>query len=199
MSLLRARAHTAALAIAAVALVAPKAQTQQPASEVGPKIGEMAPDFTFSGATRYGLLRDKHTLSSYRGNTVVLAFFPAARTRGCTVQMEAYRDQYATLFNNGRKVVVIGISVDPDTTLHSWARDAAFPMLFATDQGGEVGSLYGAYMPDRKVENRLLYVIDEQGKIAYKATPFRAMAADSYSELGDVVDKLSPPPAEGKP
>ena len=31
--------------------------------------------------------------------------------------MEAYRDQYATLFNNGRGVVVLGMSVDPDTTL----------------------------------------------------------------------------------
>ena len=51
--------------------------------------------------------------------------------------MEAYRDQYATLFNNGRKVVVIGISADPDTTLASWARDEQFPMLFASDAGGK--------------------------------------------------------------
>lgn len=199
MSLSGARALSAALALAATALLATKSEAQQPAPEVGPKVGDIAPDFTFTGATRYGLLRDQHKLSSFRGNTVVLAFFPAARTRGCTVQMEAYRDQYATLFNNGRKVVVIGISVDADTTLHSWAREAAFPMLFATDPAGQVGSLYGAYMPDRKVENRLLFVVDEQGKIAYKATPFRAMAEDSYAELGAVVDKLSPPPAEGKP
>jgi len=38
--------------------------------------------------------------------------------------MEAYRDQYATLFNNGRKVVVLGISVDADTTLASWTQVA---------------------------------------------------------------------------
>ena len=38
--------------------------------------------------------------------------------------MEAYRDQYATLFNNGRKVVVIGISVDADTCL-LYTSDAA--------------------------------------------------------------------------
>jgi hypothetical protein len=41
--------------------------------------------------------------------------------------MEAYRDQYATLFNNGRKVVVVGISVDPDTALASWARGLGLP------------------------------------------------------------------------
>jgi peroxiredoxin len=42
----------------------------------------MAPDFTLPGATRYGRLRDPVTLSSLRGNTVVLAFFIKARTRG---------------------------------------------------------------------------------------------------------------------
>lgn len=42
----------------------------------------MAPDFTLPGATRYGRLRDPVTLSSLRGNTVVLAFFVKARTRG---------------------------------------------------------------------------------------------------------------------
>jgi peroxiredoxin len=61
--------------------------------------------------------------------------------------MEAYRDQYATLFNNGRKVTVLGISVDADTTLASWARDEDFPVLFASDPGGKVGQLYARTMP----------------------------------------------------
>jgi len=112
--------------------------------------------------------------------------------------MEAYRDQYATLFNNGRNVVVIGVSVDPDTALFSWARDAAFPMLFASDHDGKVGTLYGAYNPQNKVDNRSLYVIAPDGRIAYKAQPFRQMSADAYTELGAVVDSLSPP-AEAKP
>jgi thioredoxin-dependent peroxiredoxin len=40
------------------------------------------------------------------------------------VQMNAYRDQYATLFKDGRGVVLIAISADPDTALASWARDS---------------------------------------------------------------------------
>ena len=107
--------------------------------------------------------------------------------------MEAYRVQYATLFNNGRNVAVIGISVDPDTALRSWARDAAFPMLFASDAGGKVGTSYGAYNPQNGLDNRSLYVVGPDGKIAYKVTPFRQMVADAYTELGAVVDKLSPP------
>jgi peroxiredoxin len=113
--------------------------------------------------------------------------------------MEAYRDQYATLFNNGRKVTVIGISVDPDTTLASWAKDAAFPVVFASDPDGAVGTLYGAYVVERKTDNRSLYVIGPDGKIVYKAQPFRQMAQDAYTELGEVIDKLSPPAPSGGP
>ena len=112
--------------------------------------------------------------------------------------MEAYRDQYATLFNNGRKVVVIGISVDADSTLANWARESDFPMVFASDAGGRVGESYGANVEANKIDNRSLYVIDPQGKIAYKAQPFRVLAADAYTELADVIDKLSPPPSSDK-
>jgi len=53
-----------------------------PAALPGPAVGQPAPDFTLSGATRYGLLRMPVRLSDYRGQTVVLAFFYKARTKG---------------------------------------------------------------------------------------------------------------------
>ena len=107
--------------------------------------------------------------------------------------MEAYRDQYATLFNNGRDVVVIGVSVDADTTLASWARDASFPFLFGSDVGGVVGRRYAAFDEKNRVDNRSLYVIGPDGRIAYHTKAFRQMAADAYTELGAVVDRLAPP------
>ncbi|MFV2007715.1 MAG: hypothetical protein ACC667_09725 [Longimicrobiales bacterium] len=45
-------------------------------------IGEMAPDFVLTGATRYGVLQDPVRLSDFRGEVVVLAFFFRVRTRG---------------------------------------------------------------------------------------------------------------------
>lgn len=82
---IRAR-HFAAPALALLFLLpaspARAQQAPQPAAELGPKVGEMAPDFALPAATRYGLLRDQVTLSGLRGNTVVLAFFPKARTKG---------------------------------------------------------------------------------------------------------------------
>ena len=113
------------------------ASSQAGAAAAGPAVGEQAPDFSLTAVTRYGALAQPVHLADLRGQTVVLAFFYKARTKGLTVQMEAYRDQYATLFNNGQKVVVLAVSVDPDTALVSWARDESFPMLFASDPGGE--------------------------------------------------------------
>jgi hypothetical protein len=48
----------------------------------GPAVGSVAPDFTLVGATRYGLLKTPVRLSDFRGQTVVLAFFYQARTKG---------------------------------------------------------------------------------------------------------------------
>jgi hypothetical protein len=80
--------RTFAVAVVAAltgSLTTAQAQQTTPApapAPTGPTVGEMAPDFTLPGATRYGRLRDPVNLSSYRGSTVVLAFFVKARTRG---------------------------------------------------------------------------------------------------------------------
>jgi peroxiredoxin Q/BCP len=83
---LRVRSQVAALAtgIALVSGGAQAARAQQPAAPPAPtpEVGTMAPDFTIAGATRYGLLRDSVRLSNFRGQTVVLAFFFKARTKG---------------------------------------------------------------------------------------------------------------------
>ena len=79
------------LALAVVALSqAPRARAQGntqasppgAAASASPPVGAMAPDFTLPGATRYGLLKAPVHLSDYRGQTVVLAFFYQARTKG---------------------------------------------------------------------------------------------------------------------
>jgi len=84
------RARRAALTVGAVASlvmlggVARAQQTAAPAAAVatGPAVNDVAPDFTLTGATRFGVLRTPVTLADYRGRTVVLAFFYQARTKG---------------------------------------------------------------------------------------------------------------------
>jgi peroxiredoxin len=105
--------------------------------------------------------------------------------------MEAYRDQYATLLNGGRNVVAIAVSVDPDTTLASWARDLGTPILFGSDPDQAVGKRYGATLGARKFNARHLYVIGPDGRIAHRMVPFNELSADAYAELEQAVDRVS--------
>lgn len=103
--------------------------------------------------------------------------------------MEAYRDQYATIFNSGRDVVVIAISSDADTTLAAWARQLEAPQLFVSDSDGRIGQAFGVWVPDRRFNRRAVFVIDPEGRISYSAVPFRELSADAYVELGDAVSR----------
>jgi thioredoxin-dependent peroxiredoxin len=106
--------------------------------------------------------------------------------------MNAYRDQYAQLFKGGKNVVLVAISADVDTALNSWARDAEFPFLFASDTGSAVGKAYGAYASKYKVDNRTLFIIGPDGKIAWRAAPFREIDPTAYTELGTAIESTLP-------
>jgi peroxiredoxin Q/BCP len=105
--------------------------------------------------------------------------------------MEAYRDQYATLFKNGKNVVVLGVSTDSPEDLAAWAKDLKTPVRFGADAGGDLGTLYGARTRLIPFENRHLLVIGPDGRITYEARPFRVMAQDAYTELAEAVAKAS--------
>jgi len=168
------------------------AQAAPAQPESGPKVGDIAPDFSLGGATRDGVLTAPVSLSKFKGQTVVVAFFPKARTTGCTAQMTTYRDQWATLFNSGKGIHVIAISMDADTTQANWAKEASLPMTFASDVNGVAGKAYGALPGPREgMENRLLYVVGPDGRIKYTAKPFKPLAADAYTDLGAAVKKAS--------
>ena len=110
--------------------------------------------------------------------------------------MEAYRDQYATLFNKGHKVVVIGISLDPDTTLANWAKESGFPNLFASDADQAVAKLYGS-ADDAKYDTRNVFVVGPDGHITARIMKFNVLAADPYTELGKAVAATLPAPTGG--
>ncbi len=175
----------------------PAAVAPAPAPPVTPEIGTMAPDFTLPAATRYGVLQNPVKLSDFRGKTVILAFFPKARTRGCTIQMHSYRDQYSKLFHAGQDIVLIAISVDPADTLAAWAKDDQFQFLMASDAAGPLttAKAYGANA-GRPTASRMLFVIDKEGKIAHKMIPFREVDPTSYVDLAAVLEKLAPAPAD---
>ena len=151
-------------------------------------VGQVAPDFTLVSAGKDGVGKAVK-LSDYKGQTVVLAFFPKARTGGCTVQNDAYRDQYATLFNGGKDVTLFSISTDAPETLASWAKEKGYPHTFLSDADGIAGKRYGAYNASYKLDMRLLYVIGPDGKVTHKMQPFRETDPTAYTELGAAIAK----------
>ena len=72
----------AAILVAASAVGFAQATAAPGSAATAPGVGQVAPDFSLAGSTRFGLLKDPVKLSDFRGQTVVLAFFPKARTKG---------------------------------------------------------------------------------------------------------------------
>jgi thioredoxin-dependent peroxiredoxin len=127
-------------------------------------VDDQAPAFSLSDA-------DGNTvkLSDYKGRKVIVYFYPAASTPGCTKQACDFRDSLAEL--NGAGLDVIGISPDKPAKLAKF-RDAeglTFPLL--SDPEREVLSAWGTFgektMYGKTVQGviRSTFVVDEKGKI----------------------------------
>ena len=111
--------------------------------------------------------------------------------------MEAYRDQYASLFNAGRNVVLIGISNDSVEELGSWLKDADFPFLFASDADND-GATYTAFggglRDNNMVDSRAVIVVGPDGRIAGVIPQFRQVDPTAYQELDAMIDAVTPEP-----
>jgi mycoredoxin-dependent peroxiredoxin len=128
------------------------------------EVGQQAPDFT---------LRDESgeevALSSLRGRNVVLIFFPAAFSGICTKELHTATDLAEQYGAAGAEV--FGVSVDSPYALKAFKRDEGLEARFLSDfhPKGRVAEEYGAYIPEAGVATRATYVIDKDGKVAYKA------------------------------
>jgi thioredoxin-dependent peroxiredoxin len=170
------------------ALLFPVALSAQATLAPGtPKVGDAAPDFTLSSATSAGIGTKPVTLSSLKGRTVVIAFFPKARTSGCTIQMQAYRDKYDSLFHSGKDVTLFGVSSDSTKDLASWASDAKFQFTFLSDVNGDAGKKYGTWPASGSFERRYVFVVSPAGTISYVAS-FNPNDPTAYEALGKAIN-----------
>ncbi|MEY2733045.1 MAG: hypothetical protein RL340_104 [Gemmatimonadota bacterium] len=76
------RPLTLVSALTLLALALPASARAQAATDGGPKVGDLAPDFTLPASTKNGIRPTPVNLRALRGQTVVLAFFPKVRTGG---------------------------------------------------------------------------------------------------------------------
>ena len=109
--------------------------------------------------------------------------------------MQAYRDQYASLFNEGRNVILAAISTDSVEELESWARDADFPFLFGSDPGSPIYEAFGGDpRGNGMVGSRAVIVVDPEGRIAHVMPTFNQVDPAAYEELAEVIDRVTPEP-----
>lgn len=148
--------------IATVAFVAVSAFAQVAAPvKTHLKVGDAAPDITLNSTT------GKVKLSDFKGkNTVVLAFFPAAFTGGCTKEMQAYQASVSKFTESNAKV--FGVSTDNLPTLRHWNEEhLKSEVPLASDFMREAAKAYGVLNTNTGTANRTTFVIDADGKIQH--------------------------------
>ncbi len=131
--------------------------------------GTQAPDFELTSDEGA-----KVKLSDFRGQPVVLYFYPKDDTPGCTVEACQFRDEYAEFQSRG--AVILGVSPDDEASHVAFKEKYELPFLLLADSDHAVAETYGVWgekkFAGKTYEGikRSTYVIDAEGKVA-KAMP----------------------------
>lgn len=138
-----------------------------------PAVGSAAPDFALPAD-------DGQTvrLSDYRGQRVVLYFYPNDMTSGCTTQACGFRDHYAEI--EEKNAVVLGISPNSAASHVGFKTKYDLPFRLLADEDHQVAELYGVWGEKSNYGKKYFgvirshFVIDEEGRIVdvqYKVSP----------------------------
>ena len=144
------------------------------------EVGQAAPAFTLpdqDGKTRQ--------LADWRGQWLVLYFYPKNDTPGCTTEACNFRDDWLLLQELG--AAVVGVSVDTSASHAAFAQKYKLPFPLLADAQGEVAARYGA-LSDwwvYKFAKRQTFIVDPQGRIAriYRSVDSDKHSAEIVAEL----------------
>ncbi len=126
------------------------------------EIGQMAPDFKLKGPGGQPV-----SLSEYRGHkNVVLVFYPLAFSPICSHQLPTIQKELSRF--EELAAVVLGVSVDSHHANTAFARQlgVTFPLL--SDFNRETSARYGVLNTEVGYSGRAVFVVDKQGRLAYK-------------------------------
>jgi len=148
------------------------------------KTGEPAPDFSLPDQEG-----KEQTFSDYKGQWILLYFYPKDDTPGCTKEACALRDAFAAYKKLG--ATIIGISVDPVQSHGKFVKKYTLPFALLSDETRKVVKQYGAWgkkkFMGREFEgtHRMSFLIDPEGAIAkiYEAVKPAAHAEEVLDDL----------------
>lgn len=164
--------RAAPLALAACLLATTLASGQTPGAAAPPpptvKAGDAAPDFAanyLTAADANGKRERKAVkLSAFKGQkNVVLAFFPAAFSPGCTTEMAKYQETTGEF--NSNNTVILGMSVDSVWANVAFAEKLGTQFNILSDAKRDISRAYGVFDEQTVVARRTTFVIDRQGVV----------------------------------
>lgn len=169
-----------------------RADNKSDATAAPPKIGDTAPDFSLPYATQEKIFfkpEEHMTLASQRGKNVILAFYPADWSGGCTKEVCTLRDTFAEL--SKLNATVLAVSGDYVFSHQEWAKhhNLQFPLL--SDHDHKVAKLYGSYNEAAGFNYRTIFLIDKNGVVRYSNLQFKAGDASDYTKLKEELAKLN--------
>lgn len=148
-------------------------------------VGDPAPDFTLPGTDGSGESHRDHTLSDYRGEVVVLVFYPGDNTPVCTRQLNTYSAEVAEFASLDARILAVSPqSVESHDGFSEAQGGFAFPLL--ADAGKEVGQRYGILGP-LGFYRRSVFVVNAEGVLRYA---HRAVAGLSFRPTAELVDAI---------
>ena len=128
------------------------------------KEGNAAPVFTTKDASGRTV-----KLKDFKGQKVVLYFYPKDDTPGCTKEACSFRDGFATFKKRG--INVLGISPDSEASHKKFAEKYKLPFVLLTDPEHKIADAYGTYGQKKFMGrtymgiHRMTFLIDEKGRI----------------------------------
>lgn len=153
------------------------------------RVGHAAPDFTLPYATKDTIDFVGVRLSDIIGkDIIILAFYPADWSGGCTKQVCTFRDNFSTLSNLG--AAVYGISGDYVFSHREWAKHHNLPFTLLSDHNHEVARAYDCFNDLTGYNLRTVYVIDREGKIAYIDLSYKPGSAESFEQLKNALGDI---------
>jgi peroxiredoxin len=135
------------------------------------------------------------SLAEFRGQPVVLVFYPLDWSPGCSQQLDLYQQEIGEFRRRGAEL--LAISVDSVYSHGAWAavRELSFPLLADFNPKGDVAQRYNVYREADGFSDRALYVVDGEGVIRYShVSPFLHHVPDVY-ELFAALDEVTARPA----
>lgn len=159
-------------------------QTQTPLA-----VGQPAPNFSLDYATKDSVIRTPLKLSDFAGKrNVVLAFYPADWSGGCTKEVCTLRDDFRSL--DKLNAEILAISGDYVWSHFEWAKHHDLPFKLLSDHGHEVAKTYSSYNEKSGYNRRTVFVINKEGRIAYIDLEYKVSDGEDFAQLKSALAQI---------